>query len=677
MIYSSILSLWTTIFIAIPFGIYLNNSNIFVVGLFELMAISILLFVIFSCISIYLCSKILVEKRDFINRMFLFINLLFLIQTTIIIYAYPSFIGDINSIYNFNYMWKYELIIFISLLIFCYKINNRFVLPMGRAILLSQVFYIFMLLFLHIKDINIFYNRYDDNSTILVSTKKNIDLIFVDTLQSSSAIKSIEALRQNEKNADITVFTNFLANYAVTRLSIPSALGGAPYLNEIGYHKYLNKIYRNSDSVFSIAKDNNCSVQLIRWSYMTPIPTDKSLYSNASTSLFSLNKSVLDSIYLLYKIYQFNLSPQFIKENLSIFFNSFQSKLNEGIFESSVNNQREKILTNSCVIRIIHDKGLHIPLEDNSHENSKYQIKVESTLKNIFEFYKNISFEYKVDSDILIMGDHGAGLQNFALDDYRDRATGNYANTPQENTANPAFIIASLNEGSYKITYDDKPFELINLNCIVKALISSDKISTCANYGDRRFYYSRDASLNPLTDRFNNIYSFVISGDLRLKSSWNIEKFYFNRHNGLPTPNYFPPVKDLFKINDLDFRARNFGWGVPGDGFTWSSGYQSDLLIPVKEGITYDLVVKLTPLVQKGVLERQRVKVSIKGQEIADWNVETPGSYRAIIPASLTKNGSISLVFSYPNATSLKKLGLSNDSEILAVQFSRLNMSQL
>ncbi|MDB5619750.1 sulfatase-like hydrolase/transferase [Tardiphaga sp.] len=124
--------------------------------------------------------------------------------------------------------------------------------------------------------------------------------------------------------------------------------------------------------------------------------------------------------------------------------------------------------------------------------------------------------------------------------------------------------------------------------------------------------------------------------------------------------------------NAADFQSG--GWNQPSAGFTWSSGKQTSLVIPLQDSAAgaLTLQVSLTPWLVPGKVERQTVNVFANGEKIAEWIATASGRYKAQIPARLTASGVIKLSFALPDATSPAQLGISSDPALYAVQMQSI-----
>ena len=144
----------------------------------------------------------------------------------------------------------------------------------------------------------------------------------------------------------------------------------------------------------------------------------------------------------------------------------------------------------------------------------------------------------------------------------------------------------------------------------------------------------------------------------------------------MPTPpRQASPIETLATLtfgaggNSLPHQRR--GFGDPEDGFTWSMGSSSELVLrapPPPAGTAFDhlLELRLNPMVAPGVLASQRLLVSVNGQEIGDDNLIGEGTVGYWIPSrALRPDGQLVVTLSHPGAASPKSLGFGEDGRVL------------
>jgi hypothetical protein len=118
------------------------------------------------------------------------------------------------------------------------------------------------------------------------------------------------------------------------------------------------------------------------------------------------------------------------------------------------------------------------------------------------------------------------------------------------------------------------------------------------------------------------------------------------------------------------------GWKSPENGFVWSTGNLSALLMPLSDAIdaddVLDIKLELSPLLKKGVRDWQRIIVLAGGKQVVELNANAYGTYTIEVPGSAVIDGLLELVLDIPTASSLKDLGLDDNPTVLGIQLVSL-----
>lgn len=118
-------------------------------------------------------------------------------------------------------------------------------------------------------------------------------------------------------------------------------------------------------------------------------------------------------------------------------------------------------------------------------------------------------------------------------------------------------------------------------------------------------------------------------------------------------------------------RSQEIGWGwsYPESWGTWSDGYKSRLVLPTPEDKFNELVIHLTPFLDKATHSELSFEVSVNNLRKILFNLNQPG------PQTITLNlreinkdqNFIKMEFSYRNAASPKSIGLGDDDRKLGI----------
>ncbi len=123
------------------------------------------------------------------------------------------------------------------------------------------------------------------------------------------------------------------------------------------------------------------------------------------------------------------------------------------------------------------------------------------------------------------------------------------------------------------------------------------------------------------------------------------------------------------------------GWGNPEEEITWTDGRIAELVLPIRPAQgPVRLQLFAGAYLKPGILNKQRVKLSVNGQPIADWII-TRHDFEireAVLPADLIRNSSsLAVTFELPDATSPSDIAEGEDLRRLGLAISWLSFSQM
>jgi hypothetical protein len=123
------------------------------------------------------------------------------------------------------------------------------------------------------------------------------------------------------------------------------------------------------------------------------------------------------------------------------------------------------------------------------------------------------------------------------------------------------------------------------------------------------------------------------------------------------------------------------GWSVPEDGYTWSLGGKSILVLPLDADprASMNLTLRGFPLLLAGTLTSQRVRIAVNGQAVAEWLLSENGAQQLTVgipDKALVGSRSIEISLEMPDARSPKEIGYNGDVRILAVAFMDLRLHE-
>jgi len=119
------------------------------------------------------------------------------------------------------------------------------------------------------------------------------------------------------------------------------------------------------------------------------------------------------------------------------------------------------------------------------------------------------------------------------------------------------------------------------------------------------------------------------------------------------------------------------GWSGPEEGFTWTDGNSSELLMKIdKPKSDIIMTAALEPLTVPGKIGKQRVAININGKKAGEWSVNASGEYKLNIPQDYLKGSGLNITFELPDAASPLELGVSKDSRKLGLAIKSINLSE-
>jgi len=120
-------------------------------------------------------------------------------------------------------------------------------------------------------------------------------------------------------------------------------------------------------------------------------------------------------------------------------------------------------------------------------------------------------------------------------------------------------------------------------------------------------------------------------------------------------------AKYTFGVAGNAAAIRGDGWSVDEPGFTWSTGTQSRLTIPMPEhagGLTLEL--SLSPLITP-TTRAQRLMIDVNGHRVADERIAGETTLGVRLPPAACQGDALAVTLHHPNAQVPAELGISQD----------------
>jgi hypothetical protein len=119
------------------------------------------------------------------------------------------------------------------------------------------------------------------------------------------------------------------------------------------------------------------------------------------------------------------------------------------------------------------------------------------------------------------------------------------------------------------------------------------------------------------------------------------------------------------------------GWSACDESSCWSNGHLSVINLPIgASSEDLDLHVRLIPLVIKPKIPRQRIRVSVNGNQLAEW-VGTENkvqNFTLQIPAAYVTDKELQISFEFPDAVRPNLLDLGGDRRLLGAGLVSLRL---
>jgi len=126
---------------------------------------------------------------------------------------------------------------------------------------------------------------------------------------------------------------------------------------------------------------------------------------------------------------------------------------------------------------------------------------------------------------------------------------------------------------------------------------------------------------------------------------------------------------------------RTRGWSNPEGSIIWTDGRIAELVLPIRPTqSSIRLQVFAGAYLKSGILNKQRVRLSINGQPIANWII-TRRDFEireAVVPAETVRDsGSIVVTLEMPDAVSPETIGAGNDLRRLGLAVGWLSLAEM
>lgn len=671
-----------SLFLFVPSLIYFGNTNSFRFSYGEIvlhyalpmLAVGIALL----SVAAVLPAKILVRYAAVIFM----IGLLMWVQTNFMVRDYGVFDGTIISWEKYiTYDWV-DVVVWLSAL----AAALIFARPMVR--LLSVASYALIILYL-VNGVFAWGNQPENLSQekaslstsvpgelVNYSRHKNIIHILMDHFQTDIFY---ELVRDNEWWSKLSGFTLYQDNLgaSLTTLALPSIFSGAPYDQSISPEEYYLESLREN-SFTNVLYNNGYAVNITTY-FSFPNENVTALYRTPTNKGGVLKDEKLLEAALLVDVSLFRALPQPLKK---IIYNNNNWRTSEmfslpvgikpisdinflGTYATLIKPELEQPAYHFIGLYTPHppyvmsSTGKYAGVLEPTRENYKNQ--AHYTLAAVIDFLDELRKRNLYDNALIILqSDHGAEfppiIDGNEIDLGRVRVPGLLAIKPPQRQE-------AMRVSSAQTSITDVAATILDVADLAwdgggKSILKLDE----ATVRERIFAYQTG----------NN---FRILGSIYDKNAW---------HSIAPGQPRVRQVRSyswgsVIQFGDVGnaFDYKKVGWSFPVSGYEWTNGHQVELTVPV-DPVTKDILFTITgmPFVSPGKVDRQRMRLLVGGEAVADWALDEFRGYQlsATIPRHLVRSP-LQIMLEFPDAQRPKDLGISGDARLLGLAVQQITMT--
>lgn len=499
-----------------------------------------------------------------------------------------------------------------------------------------------------------------------LSEKKNILVFVLDTFDSSDMmllLNSEEGELYKEVFDNFTYYPDTLGGYPTTKGALPHILTGVRYENEEAYDEYVRKAYVNNN-FYDILNAMDYSIGVYTSSlYVNP---ECDMYTNITEGEYVV--SDYNSFYKnIYKLVAFNYMPHQLKKFFyvsSADFDDLKATTEQISFSSNVQSFYNILkstgieLTEEKCFRFYHLDGTHAPytFDKNlqSEEGKKYTVLDEAAgnFKVLEVLFNELKTKGIYDSStIIIMADHG------------------YNGLSQ----NPLFMIKNMDEHhEFQISDMEMSYDYLNdifISLVNNSVISEEFIAKLnSERGLRKFYnYSWDNS-------WDREYLPTIAEYELIGTAENVESLILTGKTYSPgDKNYLYGLGTELSFKD-DATANTYclyGFSYKEGTHTWTNSTKAAMKFSI-DG-EYDT---LCVYMEYGTFDgNQEVLMYANDNLVAHYIANGYEEKEILIPAEYIYDNELILRLEFPNASSPRDKGTSDDGRMLALSMQTISLS--
>jgi len=540
------------------------------------------------------------------------------------------------------------------------------------------------------------------------SSKKNVIHILMDAFQSDIFEEIVEKDPGFYYNAlqGFTFFRETTGSFPTTKMSLPAIFSGRNYLNDVPMPRFLDAVYEGQ-TITNALYDKGYYVDLATGpdisgkhsvKYHIPVPYGVTArdYKQANSALM-LDLVLFRCVPHFVKRYVYNNQAWLIQRLLLTRLGMVSNKAGEGVsalvhlsHKAYVDDMIDNMSVNrdKPVYKFMHLAHTHAPYivnEDcsfaghvlpNTRDNKKIQCKC--SLDHFMGFLDKLKAMDIYESSLIILSaDTGDGIgvnlknmDNRIKRDEIDRIKG-FANIV--GSALPLMAIKPPNaKGPLKISRAQTM--LSDIPATVSAILNLD-VNFPGQSGfevdpdqsrERKFYYYKWRHANWQDDFFDRMDEFIINGSVFDRTAWRKGSTFYP-----PAALQYTLLESIgFDANGRSTTYTTYGWSSQEKRYRWTEGSKAGMKINALEAKGKALLLRLNACGYVGKeFKYQKVGIIVNGTLITTWNLAKWDWdwYEAFIPADVSSDGSLEIVFTISNPTAPCEVSDSKDCRKLGM----------
>lgn len=561
------------------------------------------------------------------------------------------------------------------------------------------------------------------------SSSHNVIQVVLDGFQADVFLEIVEESEVDYRSlfSGFTYFRGATGVYTRTEMSVPAFLSGRLYRNKVPKKRFKQEVFEGSKNIIRSLERGGYRVDFVvplgitsRYQlknfYVLTEPYQASHKAQATAEARKLMDLVLFRVFphvvkgWIYRDGRWLLQSAWGKrrESLSFFANrDFLLDLSENLV----------VGTSEPVYKYLHVKMSHPPpvvSEDCGYagkvlpvqrDNMKRQY--ECTLEVLARLLKKLRVARVYDESlILIHADHGSGFPLWDVEsEGRAAGAGGIEDEFLSRLAGYALPLLAVKrpraKGDLKIS--EAPVSLTDIPDTIATSVGLEEefggkavFSVAEDDSRERVFFFHRWEGNKF-DYFQEFYEYRILDSPFERASWRpvgskdpavssyeSEEFELTSNQALRLKEVKPyrlGDKITFGSGGNSQPYQEDGWCDPEPAFTWSCGAFSSLLLPLRQEVAGDLVLKVeaSPFLVAGKLKEQRVAVLLNGRLVGEWRLETRGfrELSLILPReALAGHSAASVAFVLRDATSPVRVGYNKDNRILGLALRSLELQR-